>query len=144
MFWAPVPKTSVHKYCESGRSEDEIGFAEQRLATSPARYAVLTQQARQSDFRLSVSTPTNAGHDFRALGAGKYISHLRVYELRDALLKLHHAARGVIQKNQPRCLQSDAPTGEVRHSQPDDTAACGAPQRSNCPGTSAGVLLRAP
>ena len=75
LFWASMPKTTIHEDHHPLLWKSEVRPAKNRKVSSPASYFVLSKQASQRDFGILVAAPTNPGHHLRPLRFGKHISH---------------------------------------------------------------------
>ena len=75
MFRAAVPEATVHKNRDSAFCEHKIRTPKETYVASPPYYSVAAKKCNQSQLRGLIAPPANMGHDLRALGRGKNVSH---------------------------------------------------------------------
>lgn len=64
VFWAAVPKATVHKNRQMGFAEYEVWFTKVFLMPSPAFATVFAKKFRERQFRSLVPAAANARHYF--------------------------------------------------------------------------------
>jgi len=60
-----MPETAIHEQCNFLFAENEIGFSENWLVSTPTSDLVQAKQLHQCEFGVLIVTRTDAGHDIR-------------------------------------------------------------------------------
>ena len=84
-----MPKTAVHKDCESGVGEDEVGIAQNTCVRAPALDSTISQEANERELRGFVSSTLYRCHSSRTLPRIEDIWHVLAKHRRNKLAEFH-------------------------------------------------------
>ena len=87
--WTSMPKTAVHKDCESGVGEDEVGIAQNTCVRAPALDSTISQEANERELRGFVSSTLYRCHSSRTLPRIEDIWHVLAKHRRNKLAEFH-------------------------------------------------------